>query len=107
MTKPIFNKVEAHDLLCDLEKISDANIRVNLVKESLSAFILKDDTNENRFLKAHSDIQHEIYKMKHELTELNRILRTMYQDIKEAPKHINDTDPIISTIARWRLKVGK
>ena len=101
MKKPMYTTEEIHNLLLEIEKEPEVSIPYTQVKEHLSSFILENNFDPIRGL------TREAQKLEEQAREIKRIVHSFKKPLKELPKEINSPNNIISSIARWRLKLGR
>lgn len=106
MKKPVFSVEELRTLLSDLDNSSaDDTEQLSVVKESLSGYILS--TDEERNYDVHQLIAGEAATLEYRAKMLRSIVRAFKKPMNEVPKDMNDQNAVISSIARWRLRLGK
>jgi hypothetical protein len=105
MKKPKYSLEEISNLLQEIEKekSSSPSGALSAVKGALGSFILREDLN----FEAYQDLTAEALAHERKAQELRAIISTFICPMLKVPKLINDKNPIISIIARWRLLLGR
>lgn len=113
MKKPVFDVEEIRELLNQLDNIDGNTENLSSVRENLSSHILyscasEEDTGLDKIsVEAYQGIAAEAYSLEIEAKQLRTIVRTFKKPMIDLPKDMNNDNEIISTIARWRMKLGK
>ena len=109
MKKPMYSVEEIHELLKNVEDIDESSPSGGLstTKESLNSFVLFEGECEGKPFDPCMGIAATAYGYEQKAKELRKIIRTFKCPVVELPKLINDNNPIISTVAHWRLKLGR
>lgn len=109
MKKPMYSVEEIHNLILELEKNKESfpQEEISVTKESLSFFVLSEGEIEGHPFQAFQGIAAEAYNLEQDAKQLRRIARSFKCPVKDLPTLMNDENPIISEIARWRLKLGR
>lgn len=79
---------------------------IYVLKDTLQHFI-SNNSEETYIIEVYEDIYSEARLLEMRAEELRSIARLFRSSIEEMPKKINDDNPLISTIATWRLSLGR
>jgi hypothetical protein len=78
---------------------------IYVLKDTLNHFL--NDSEETYIIEVYEDIYSEARLLEMRAEELRSIARLFRSSIEEMPKKINDDSPLISTVATWRLSLGR
>lgn len=110
MKKPKYSKEEIRNLFTDLEQIDNDYPEVPTVRSSIVQSQLKSMNNDSDhlFQDPMLFVKIEIESLSDRIKILKKISKTFNATpMKEIPTLINDSNEIVSVIARWRLKRGQ
>ena len=107
MKKPKYSREEISELRDKLKDLDTLNYDEALVttKQSITDYLEFAGTAEIR-LDAFQSIAHEAYVLEQQAKELRQIVQAFQKPLTEIPKKINDENPVIATVAQWRLSIG-
>ena len=113
MKKPkrLYNEVDISKLLSEIkkERSSSPSGALSVVKDALSSYLLSEESPSlyERTEEAFDEIAKEAAAHERKAKELRAIENTFKCAMLKVPKLMNDKNPIISKIARWRLLLGR